>query len=116
MTARDRSLDVPTERQYRMLLVLASGSAGLSRTKRDTEPLLRRGWVTADWRPPYYQWVRVTAAGLHAVARAVERFGLPEMTSGFRSEKVCAECEQPWRPKCKCGSSSYRYVSVKEER
>jgi hypothetical protein len=70
---------VPTEKQYRTLRVLGSGSAGLSFRKRQTEQLLRHGWVTAEWVPPYYQWVRITPDGLRALAGAVERYGLPEL-------------------------------------
>ncbi len=70
----------PTENQYRTLLLLGSGAAGLSFRKRQTDALLRRGWVTADWKPPYYQWVRITSEGLRALARAVEKFGLPDVT------------------------------------
>lgn len=106
----------PTERQFKMLLALGSGSAGLSRTKRDTDPLLRRGWVTADWKPPYYQWVRITAAGLHALALAVERYGLPEMVGGSYHAHVCVECGRDWQPRCKCGSRQSRYESREVER
>ena len=116
MSESAASTRVPTERQYQLLLSIGSGAAALSRTKRDTEPLLRHGWVTADWRPPYYQFVRITAAGLHALARAVERFGLPSMEVGHYHEKVCSECGRKWKPKCRCGSSSYRYEAREVER
>lgn len=110
------SESVPTQRQYSTLLALGSGSAGLSRTKRDTEPLLKRGWVTADFKPPYYQWVRITADGLHALARAVAKFGLPEMKGGTYYPRVCAECGRDWRPKCRCGGSLWRHEAREMER
>jgi hypothetical protein len=69
---------VPTVKQCRYLLPLCSGGAGLSRRKRDVDPLLRWGWVTAEWIAPYYQWVRVTPDGLRAVADGVERYGRPD--------------------------------------
>ncbi len=98
----------PTEKQYRTLLNLGSGAAGLSVTKRRAEPLMRHGWVTADWRPPYYQWMRITPDGLRALALGVEKFGLPSMEP--RTEvKVCGDCGRDWRPKCGCGSRHYRY-------
>jgi hypothetical protein len=99
----------PTEKQYDKLRILGSGSAGLSWRKRETEALIRRGWVTADWRPPYYQWVRITAEGLRALALAVERYGLPSLEPK-KLDKVCAGCEIDWNPRCRCGSRSYRYV------
>lgn len=107
---------VPTERQYRTLLALGSGAAGLSRTKRDTDPLLRHGWVTADWRPPYYQFVRLTAEGFKALGRAVEKFGLPELTRGYVEHKICGDCGREWNPRCKCGSRHYRFVNEEVER
>lgn len=101
---------VPTEKQYGTLRNLASGAAGLSWGKRHTEPFLRRGWVTAEWRPPYYQWVRITPAGLRALADAVEKFGLPEMgKTAQRERRACAGCERDWRPRCKCGSTTWHY-------
>jgi hypothetical protein len=94
---------VPTEKQYGMLLTLGSGSAGLSWRRRDTEQLLRRGWVTAELRDRYYQWVRITPAGLYALAAAVERYGLPEISpKPVTARRVCADC----------GSVAYRYEQV----
>jgi hypothetical protein len=97
---------VPTEKQYRLLRPLGDGSAGLSWGKRDTEQLLRRGWVTAEWRKPYYQMVRITPDGLRALAAGVERYGLPDL--GPRPQttrRVCADC----------GSSSYRFEQIPVE-
>jgi hypothetical protein len=70
---------VPTEKQYRLLRFLGSGSAGLAFTRRETEPFLRRGWVTAELKENYYNWVRITPDGLRALADAVEKYGLPEI-------------------------------------
>jgi hypothetical protein len=93
----------PTERQYKLLLAIGSGSAWLSATKRECGPLLRHGWVTAEWRPPYYQFVRITPEGLRALAAAVERYDLPDLFAGDQKPttqvRVCA----------KCGSERYRY-------
>jgi hypothetical protein len=83
----------PTEKQYDTLRALGAGSAGLSFTKRSAEPLLRRGWVTAEFHDPYYQWVRITADGLRALADAVEKYGLPEI--GPKPQKwqsYCGKC------------------------
>jgi len=100
----------PTEKQYALLLMMGGGSAWLSATKGKCEPLLRRGWVTAEWRPPYYQFVRLTPEGFRALALAVEKYGLPEIGSpGRYRAEVCAECGANWRPKCRCGSGMWRY-------
>ena len=72
---------MPTAKQYRSLRILGSGAAGLSWRKRDTEPLIRWGWVTAKLDGPYYQWVRITPDGLRALALAVEKYGLPDLGS-----------------------------------
>lgn len=103
----------PTEPQYRMLVMLASGSALLTGTKRKVEPLLRRGWVTADHD---YAWVRITADGLRACALGVEKFGLPEMRAGTARRQVCSDCGRGWSPKCRCGSSTSRYEYREVER
>lgn len=68
----------PTDKQFAILIALGSGGAGMSRTRRDTDPLLRWGWVTARWAGTYYQWVRLTADGYRAIAAYVDRHGLPE--------------------------------------
>jgi len=83
----------PTEKQYQALRNLASGAAGLSWGKRNTEMFLNRGWVTAEWRPPNYQWVRITPDGMRALADAVEQYGLPDL--GPKPQKwqsYCAKC------------------------
>lgn len=68
---------VPTPGQYAALRALGSGGAGMSFTRRKTEPLLSHGWVTAEWHEPYWQWVRITPDGYRALAVAAERHGLP---------------------------------------
>jgi hypothetical protein len=104
-----------TEARYYTLLNLASGSAGLSFKKRETEVLLRRGWVTAEWKPPYYQWVRITPEGLRAVAEGVERYGLPVLKPQ-RSALVCADCGSEKRACAACGCRQYRYEAKPVER
>lgn len=106
--AADSDRRVPTPRQFDTLYMLGAGSALLTGRRRDVEPLLRRGWVTARHG---YGWVRITAAGLHALARAVEKYGLPEFSRGHLAVKVCSECARPWKPRCRCGSSTYRVTS-----
>lgn len=92
---------VPTEKQYRMLRGLGSGSAGLSWGRRDTEQLLRRGWVTAELHDSYYQWVRITPDGLRALALAVEKYGLPDLgPQPKKGEHYCGKCDSTriyWR-------------------
>ena len=105
---------VPTEKQYRTLRNLGSGAAGLSWGKRDTEPFLRRGWVVAEWKPPYYQWVRITPDGLRALAAAVERYGLPDI-GHQRQSRICSGCARDWNPRCDCGSRTYHYHVVDVE-
>jgi hypothetical protein len=92
----------PTEKQYKTLRAVTFG-AGLSFGKRTTEPLLRRGWVTAEWVPPFYQWVRVTPDGLRALALAVEKFGLPDLGPDPLVRR--REC-------VKCGGHTWRHVTV----
>jgi len=74
-------IGMPTEKQYRLLLMLGNGCALVVARKRETEPLLRRGWVTGELKTdgagPYYSWVRISPDGLRALALAVERYGLP---------------------------------------
>ena len=103
----------PTKRQFEILMCLGSGSALLTGRKREIDPMVRHGWVTAD---AGYAWVRITADGLRALARAVEKFGLPEMKSGTRQAKQCARCERPWHPRCKCGSPHFHFVTEEVER
>ena len=70
----------PTERQYHLLRMLASGSACVVGRKRDWRPLGNHGWVS--WRseePHGFVWVRITPDGLRALALAVEQYGLPEL-------------------------------------
>ena len=98
-----RTTDVPTEKQYGTLMNLADGSAGLSWGRRSTDQLLRRGWVTAEFKKPYYQWVRITPDGLRAVARGVERYGLPNLGPKPKTQRrVCADC----------GSTRYRVEQI----
>ena len=90
---RTESARVPTEKQYATLRALGSGSAGLSWGKRHAEQFLRRGWVTAEWSPPFYQWVRITPAGIRALAAAVEKYGLPELgPKPQKWERYCGKC------------------------
>lgn len=76
--------DTPTERQYGVLRALGSGGALVVGTRRDVDPLARRGWVTGERVESDYPWawVRITPDGLRALARAVERYGLPELPDG----------------------------------
>jgi hypothetical protein len=88
-----RKARTPTPKQYASLRVLASGGAGLSWTKRDTESLLGHGWVAATWDAPYYQRVRITPMGLRALADAVELHGLPDLgPKPTYRRRVCADC------------------------
>ena len=73
-----RSEATPTEKQYATLRILGSGNALICGTRRETEPLIRRGWVTFRTFDTHgYKWVRITPDGLRALAIAVERYGLP---------------------------------------
>jgi len=101
-----RATDVPTVKQYALLRILPPGVAGLSWSRRDTDPLLRRNWVTAEWRPPFYQWVRITPDGLRALATALYQHGLPDPAGQPQgTQRVCAGC----------GGSRWRYETVAEE-
>lgn len=83
----------PTEKQYDTLIALGGGNAGLSMRRRTVDPLLKHGWVSAEWHDPYYQWVRITPEGLRALALAVEKFGLPTIGPKPRTTvRVCSDC------------------------
>lgn len=100
-------MTIPGEKQYRLMLNLGSGAAWLSAKRRQVEPLLRRGWVTAEWRDPFYQFVQITPDGLRALARGVEKFGLPDLgPKPIVSRRVCADC----------GSDRWRVINVEVER
>lgn len=86
-------MSVPTEKQYDLLRALGSGSAGLSMRKRTVEPMLRRGWVTAELVGTLYQWVRITPDGLRALALGVEKFGLPDLGPKPQTRQTyCGDC------------------------
>lgn len=74
---------VPTPKQYARLRTLASGHMVLVPGRREWGPLVAHGWVAgviedngARFLPP----LRITPAGLIALAAAVERHGLPEIS------------------------------------
>ena len=79
----------PTAKQYALLLPLGSGDAGMSCRQRAHEPLFRHGWVTGryDHRTRLWHFVRLTPEGFHALARAVERHGLPGPPYPARKEQ-----------------------------
>lgn len=75
-------ISVPTEQQYARLRLLADGSMLLVPSRREWGGLVRRGWVAgvcedsgARFLPP----LRITPAGLIALAAAVERYGHLEL-------------------------------------
>ena len=75
-------------KQYATLRILGSGNAIICGTRRETEPLIRRGWVSFRTFDKHgYSFVRITPDGLRALALAVERYGLPELA---RVERVAA--------------------------
>jgi hypothetical protein len=64
--------------------------------------------VTAD---NGYSWVRITAAGLHALADAAEKYGWPELEKAGAHVQTCSNCEREWKSKCiHCGSRTYHYA------
>ncbi|HEU4722005.1 MAG TPA: hypothetical protein VFS59_11635 [Gemmatimonadaceae bacterium] len=74
---------VPTRKQQHLLTVLAGGlPTVLAPGKRDWRPLLRRGWVEPnpryakghDERDRFLPPLRITPAGLRALADAMERY------------------------------------------
>ncbi len=76
-------MSVPGQKQYGILRCLGNGCAMVIGYKREIDPLLRRGWVTAepkqDAKRSYYAWIRITPDGLRALALAVEKYGLPDL-------------------------------------
>ena len=90
----------PTLRQYRQLLVLGSGGAGLSWPDRKLKPYLRWGWVERDEdHQGLWHWVRITGEGFRALARATDRYGLPgfEQTRLLMSDPVKAADAAKWK-------------------
>ncbi len=71
-----------TETKARTLASLVIG------TRRETKPLLTRGWVTAEDKGDHFAWVRITPDGLRALARGVEKYGLPSI--GRKNEAAAA--------------------------
>lgn len=93
MSARDRTADIPTENHYRQLRILGDGvTVALVPGFREWEPLVKRGWVQPAWahsitdirqsgRSKFFPPLRISVAGLHALARGAEKHGLPELAS-----------------------------------
>lgn len=80
---------VPTENQHHLLRILASGAIALAPHRREWNPLLRRGWVepiSEDDGSRFLPPLRITSAGLRALADAVDRYGMPE--PGKRHEQL----------------------------
>lgn len=71
----------PTFKQYRTLLSLGSGAYLVGTNRPTIAPLHRHGWVTCR---PDYSWARITPAGLHALAAAADKYGLPEPSPELR--------------------------------
>lgn len=75
-------VSAPTEKQAAKLRILGSGAIVLAPGRADWKPLLRRGWVEAiseDDGKRFLPPLRITPAGLRALADALERDGHPEM-------------------------------------
>ena len=73
---------VLTEKQYQTLRVLGSGAMLVSGgSRRAYGPLFDRGLVDGELggQGCFINGVRITPAGLRALADAVERYGLPEI-------------------------------------
>ena len=81
---------VPTERQFRKLAALGGNSIAVAPSFKEWEAAVNRGWVEAAWgyklepkrdsagRRTYWPPLRISAAGLRALADAVDRYGWPE--------------------------------------
>lgn len=69
----------PTEKQYARMLMLASGAMLVSGADRGLRALVSRGWLAPEWPDKPDNGLRITPDGLRALARAVERYGLPEL-------------------------------------
>ena len=100
----------PTRKQYDYLRSLGSGSAIIVGKKRETEPYLRRGWVTAEFKEGEkhypYSWIRITPEGARVLAEGMEEFGLPEIGPKPQTKRrVCADC----------GSTRYRFEIIDAE-
>jgi hypothetical protein len=76
-------MKAPTSKQADKLRVLGSGAIALAPGRGDWGPLLRRGWVETvdedDKSKRFLPPVRITPAGLMALAAALERDGQVEM-------------------------------------
>lgn len=80
-------MKAPTVKQAELLRILGGGAMALTPGRREWSPLLRHGWVAAegdDDGSPYLPPLRITPAGLRALADAVERDGLPPIVGERR--------------------------------
>jgi hypothetical protein len=68
---------VPTEKQYARLRVVANPGSALISGTREFRPLIRRGWLTPTGSGAPGCFLRITPAGLRALAGALERHGYP---------------------------------------
>lgn len=80
----------PTLRQYERLRILGSGGMVLAPRRREWQPLLRHGWVAAahddDATSRLLPPLRITPAGLIALAAAVQRHGHPDIDTPHPGE------------------------------
>ena len=77
-----------TEQQYNRLRMLGSGAAIVAPMRREWKPLLRRGLIEPEGEgcdpDGWPHFFRITPNGLHELAEAVERYGLPPMKTKAR--------------------------------
>lgn len=93
-------MKVPTEKQFGLLRILGNGSILALPGRRESTPLLRRGWVE-QWKPDdkdegkYLPPLRITPDGLRALADGLERYGWPSLDP----EKVAEARKRPDKDK-----------------
>lgn len=69
---------LPTGKQMRLLFVFGGGAMLVSGATREIRALVARGWLLSACPEAHPDnLLRITPAGLHALADAVERYGLP---------------------------------------
>lgn len=98
----------PTEKQYRALLIVGPGRVLLTAREREHGSLLRRGWLEPAWPDPeftdkYLPPLRITSAGMRALADGMDLYGQEEvkLVESHLAVRQCS-CERGERPSEGC--------------
>ncbi len=98
----------PTEKQYRALRIVGPDRILLTARKGEHGPLLRRGWLEPAWPDrqftgKYLPPLRITSAGMRALADGMDLCGQEEarLVEGQLAVRQCS-CARGKRPSMHC--------------